>query len=205
MRECFDRCFCAKYAAIRWILFLFLMVVPCASSQEAKSTSGLFHDDRLKMAKDDDSAIAGDDSLRVVSGMWVAESKDPAKRLLFLEQVKITCTHALRTCQELKVVLAPVGGMVLIQDPEETIWKISSWDTHGLMASYGPDAYGPLSDKCHRHVLTMSFTSGAVSTSDIPTHERGCEASSETDSYRLTRGQFYVDTTPHNDVNKPTK
>jgi len=187
------------------ILLVLLLLVSWATAQERKLSPGAFHDDRLKMAEDKDTAIAGDDGLRVVSGMWVLESKDPSKRLLFPEQVNITCTRSLRKCQELKVVLAPMGGTVLIQDPEETTWEINSWDAHGLSASYGPDAYGPISEKCHRHMLTMSFASGAVSTSDIPTHEKGCEAFSETDSYRLARGQYYIDTTPGNDANKPTK
>ena len=51
----------------------------------------------------------------------------------------------------------------------------------------------------------MSFRSGSVSTSDIPTHEKGCEMFPETDTYRLVRGQYYVDTTPGNDAEKPTK
>lgn len=58
-----------------------------------------------------------------------------------------------------------------------------------------------LSVKCH-HVLTMTFDSGAVSSADIPTHEKGCEAFPETNSYRLARGNYYVDTSPANDMDK---
>ena len=61
------------------------------------------------------------------------------------------------------------------------------------------------SDRCNRHVLTMTFAAGAVSTSDIPTHEKGCEPFPETNSYRLARGGYYIDTTPGNDAEKPVK
>jgi hypothetical protein len=192
-------------ASMSKILLVLFVLVPFAIAQEAKSPSVFFHNDRLKRTEDKDSEITGNDKFRGVSGVWVPESKDPAKALVLPEQAKITCTHSLGTCQELKVILGPVSGMVLIESPEETIWEINSWDAHGLLASYGPDAYGSMSEKCHRHILTMSFSSGAVSTSDIPTHEKGCEAFSETDSYRLARGQYYVDTTPGNDANKSAR
>jgi len=51
----------------------------------------------------------------------------------------------------------------------------------------------------------MDFDSGAVSVSDIPTHKKGCEMFQQTDSYRLQRGNYYVDTTPGNDADKPKK
>ena len=137
--------------------------------------------------------------------MWVSESKDPPKEIVFPEQVKIICTKSENTCEELKVILEPISGVVFI-DTDKTIWQITSWDAHGLLASYGPDiSASAASERCNRHVLTMSFASGAVSTSDIPTHEKGCEPFSETNSYRLTRGGYYVDTTPGNDANEPIK
>jgi hypothetical protein len=72
------------------------------------------------------------------------------------------------------------------------------WDEHGLTASYGGDE----SSRCQRHVLTIDFDSGAASVSDIPTRKTGCEAFTETDSYRLIWGHYYVDTTPNNDLDK---
>jgi len=97
-------------------------------------------------------------------------------------------------------------GIVEIGDIDETIWQISFWDSDGLLASYGPDISAlAANDRCHRHILAMSFVSGAVSTSDIPTQEKGCEAFTETNSYRLVRGNYYVDTTPGNDRDKLNK
>jgi hypothetical protein len=167
---------------------------------------GAFSNDRLKRAEDKDRPITGDDQWRGVDGMWVMESNDPGKALLFPEQVKITCTHSDKTCQELKVTLGPMGGLVFIAGIDQTIWLINSWDEHGLLATYDADpSANALSEKCHRHVLSMSFASGVVSASDIPTHEKGCETFKTTDSYRLVRGQYYVDTTPGNDGGKPIK
>lgn len=88
--------------------------------------------------------------------------------------------------------------MVGIQDLDTTIYDIDQWDEHGLTASYGGDE----PSRCQRHVLTLDFDSGAVSVSDIPTRKVGCEAFTETDSYKLVRGQYYVDTTPGNDLDK---
>jgi hypothetical protein len=136
-----------------------------------------------------------------VDGMWTPESSDPKRALIFQEQVRISCDKSENVCRGLTVTLAPAGGMVIIMGPEEKEWPIISWDARGLLASYGPEVHAAAaSDRCHSHVLTMTFRSGAVSTSDIPTHEKGCEEFSETDSYRLARGQYYVDTSPANDM-----
>jgi hypothetical protein len=188
-------------------LLLFLLLAPCALGQKAQSFSGALRNERLKRLEFKDTAILGDDQLRTVSGMWVPDWEDnPAKALVFPEQVKITCTHSLKTCQELKVTLGQTKGIISVQDIDETIWQISSWDSRGLRAAHDPDpSTVPTSDRCHRRVLAMNFVSGAVSTSDIPTHEKGCEAFVETNSYRLAKGNYYVDTTPANDVDKPTK
>lgn len=188
------------------LLSLGLTAQQTGGIRQQKSLSDLHHNDRIKRAELKDYEIAGDGQWRAVSGMWVPESKDPTKALIFPEQVKITCTRSAKTCQELKVTLEPISGVVFIEDIDETIWPISSWDSNGLLASYGPDVSASgVSDRCHRHVLAMSFVSGAVSTSDIPTHEKGCEVFTETDSYRLARGNYYIDTTPGNDGDKPTK
>jgi len=175
--------------------------------QQAKPLSGVFHNDRLKRAEDPDYEITGDGQWRRVSGMWVPESDHPANDLLFKEQVTIACDRPSSTCKELKIILEPFGGLIFIDGIEETTWQITSWDEHGLLATYDadPSANAAASEKCHRHVLSMSFASGAVSASDIPTHEKGCETFKQTDSYRLVRGQYYVDTTPGNDAEKPVK
>jgi len=93
--------------------------------------------------------------------------------------------------------------MVAIQEIEDEDYDVSSWDAHGLLASYGGDEVS--GSRYQRHVLTMEFESGAVSISDIPTHKKGCEAFTEANSYRLVRGNYYVDTSPGNDMDKPKK
>jgi hypothetical protein len=55
-----------------------------------------------------------------------ARIKEPAKTLLFPEQVKITCTNSDKTCQELKVTLGPMGGLVFIAGIDETTWLDTS-------------------------------------------------------------------------------
>jgi hypothetical protein len=177
-----------------------------SEGQQGKSLSRVFHNDRLKRGELKDYEITGDSQWRSVSGMWVPESNDPANDLLFPEQVTITCTQHSRTCQEMKVTLGVMAGIVTIEDIGQTIWQINSWDEHGLLAAYDTDpSANAASERCHRHVLSMSFASGAVSTSDIPTHEKGCEAFKTTDSYRLVRGNYYIDTTPGNNGDKPVK
>jgi hypothetical protein len=192
------------------LLFLSLMVPALAQSitetnqqadkKKAQPSSNPFHNDRIKRAELNDYPIETvHGTLAIVDGMWVPESKDPAKDMVFPEQVKINCTNSEKTCEELKVILEPMSGVVFI-DIDQTFWQITSWDAHGLLASYGPDvSASAASDRCNRHVLTMTFASGAVSTSDIPTHDKGCEAFTETNSYRLARGGYYVDTSPGND------
>jgi hypothetical protein len=158
------------------------------------------HNGRLKRDEYKDAPIVGDNEFRAVDGMWVPESNDPSKALFFPEQVNILCSHSERNCRELKVTLGAIAGMISIMDIDEKDWPIDTWDAHGLLASYGPEPSAPgSSDRCHRHVLTIAFVSGAVSTSDIPTHETGCSAFTETNSYRLARGNYYVDLTPLND------
>jgi len=186
--------------------FVALALTLSGEGQQGKPLSHAFHNDRLKRTELNDYEIPGDSQWRSVSGTWVPESNDPAHELLFPEQVTINCRAASRTCEELKIILEPAGGVIFIDGIDETIWQITSWDEHGLLAAYDADPYANgASEKCQRHVLSMSFASGAVSTSDIPTHEKGCEAFKTTDSYRLTRGVYYVDTTPGNDAEKPVK
>jgi hypothetical protein len=160
--------------------------------------SSFFHNERLKATVLSDRSITGDKSIRIVDGLWFPESKDPGKALLFPEQVKIVCTHAGKVCRELSVVLAAAPGMVSIQEINETEYEVASWDARGLVAWHDPGLTG-----CQRQVLTMDFDSGAVSVSDVPTHRKECAAFTETNTYRLARGTYYVDTSPGNDQDKP--
>lgn len=166
-----------------------------------------FRNDRLKRSEGKDSPIKSFHDTRViVDGMWVPESKDPAREIVLPEQVEIICTHSEMTCEEMKVTLGPTAGVVFIDSIGQTVWTVTSWDGHGLLASYGPEVSAlAASDRCHRHVLAMTFSSGAISTSDIPTHEKGCEMFAETDSYRLIRGFYYIDTSPGNDQDRQYK
>lgn len=165
----------------------------------AQNVPSFLQNDRLKAITLPDRPITGSDHFRTVSGVWVSESKDPQKKLVFPLQVKIECHD--KACVEIIVTIAPVKGMVSIQDIDTETYEVNTWDSHGLVASYGGDEYS----RCQRHVLTMEFASGAVSVSDIPTRIKGCEAFTETDSYRLVLGNYYVDTTPGNDMDKPSK
>jgi len=174
-------------------------------SQKNAPASDLFHNGRLKASIVPDFPIGGDSTLRIVDGIWVPESKDPGKGLVFPQQVKIQCRNFDpddQKCTEIIVSLAATGTVVIVQDIDTQDYDIDSWDAHGLIASYG--GIEPF-DKCRRHVLTMDFESGAVSVSDIPTHKKGCEIFKETNSYRLVRGNYYVDTSPNNDADKPLK
>jgi hypothetical protein len=177
---------------------------PCPAKPNETMADKLSND-RLKKIELDDYPIDAQDGMAIADGMWLPESDDPKKSLVFPEQVKITCMGYEKICREMKITLGPAGGMVSIMGIDETDWPIVSWDERGLLASYGPDqsATAAASDKCHSHILTMTFRSGAVSTSDIPTHEKGCEEFPETGSYRLVRGDYYIDTTPRNDMDKP--
>lgn len=180
---------------------------PSAGARPSKPLAPMadkLSNNRLKKAEIEDSPIDVVYGLASADGMWLQESNDPQKALIFPEQVDISCDKSTKTCRELKVTLAPAGGMVSIMGPEEEDWPIISWDAQGLLASYGPDnsKSAAASEKCHSHVLTMTFSSGAVSTSDIPTHEKGCEVFTETDSYRLVRGGYYIDTSPNGDLDK---
>jgi hypothetical protein len=51
----------------------------------------------------------------------------------------------------------------------------------------------------------MNFASGIMSVSDIPTRVKGCEMFTETNTYRLKRGNYYIDTSPDNDLDKKKK
>jgi hypothetical protein len=164
----------------------------------------VFHNERLKTITFPARAIDASSRYVTVEGIWVPESKEPSKALVFPQQVRIECRADRsdeRKCTEITVTLAPANGVVGIGYIDTAEYDVDAWDAHGLVASYG----GDISSKCQRHVLTMDFESGAVSLADIPTHKGGCEAFKETNSYRLVRGHYYVDTSPNNDWDKPAK
>ena len=187
------------------VVFLVLVVV---SSGVCGNAQSLFSNDRLKVLTLPTRPIIGDVDYRTVyRHLGAPESKHPGKKLVFPLQVKINCHNFGdndRKCVEIVVALAPVAMMVSVQDIDSEEYDIDRWDAHGLIASYGGGA-GAFFPMRQRHVLTMNFESGAVSVSDIPTHKKGCEAFTETDSYRLVRGGYYVDTSPNNDFDKPAK
>jgi hypothetical protein len=163
-------------------------------------TSGMFHNERLKTLVLPGSPLFKEKphTSALASGFWVAESNDPKKALVLPQQVKIWCSKNSKLCTETSVTLGVVPISVSIQDVDNTEYPVDKWDEHGMTASYGGDE----SSRCQRHVLTIDFDSGAVSVSDIPTRKTGCEAFTETDSYKLVRGNYYVDATPGNDLDK---
>lgn len=187
-----------------------LLAKASAGDDDAQTSSGFagaFHNGRLKLLSLPDRPIVGGSRMRVVEGVWVSESSGSGKALVFPEQVKISCEDFGpddKKCVELSVTLAPTSISVGIMGLNTEEYAIDRWDDRGVIASYGGDRNGSdLSSKCHRHVLTMDFASGTVSVSDIPTHMKGCEAFTTTNSYRLVQGEYYVDTTPNNDGDKP--
>lgn len=186
-----------KKASAFCLLLAWLM--PLGSAQNLAS---FLQNDRLKTLILPDRPIFGNLRSRTVDGFWESEVKDRA--LAFPQQVKIDCHNygpENRECVETSVSIAPTKGLVSIQEIDTTEYEVDSWDGTGLVASYGGDA----GSRCQRHVLTMTFSSGAVSVSDVPTREKGCEAFTMTNSYRLIRGNYYVDTSPGNDMDKPYK
>jgi hypothetical protein len=165
-----------------------------------QTSSAPFHNERLKTLVLPGSPLLKEKShwSALASGFWVSESNDPKKALLLPQQVKIWCSKNSKLCTETSVTLGVVPALVSIQDIDNTEYPVDKWDEHGITASYGGDE----SSRCQRHVLTIDFDSGAVSVADIPTQKAGCEAFAETDSYKLVRGNYYVDTTPGNDLDK---
>jgi hypothetical protein len=166
-----------------------------------QTSSGVFHNERLKTLVLPGPPLLKEKSYSfgaLASGFWAPDSDDPKKALVLPQQVKIWCSNSSKECTEISVTLGPVKEMVGISDIDTTTYDVDKWDVHGLTASFG----GGASSRCQRHVLTIDFDSGAVSVNDIPTRKAGCEAFTETDSYKLVRGQYYIDTTPGNDLDK---
>jgi hypothetical protein len=165
------------------------------------SWSVVFHNSRLKTA-----ILPGPPILMelnhsfttLATGFWAPESNDPSKALVLPQQVRIWCDKVLKECTEISVTLGPTPDLVSVQELNSTSYGVDKWDEHGLTASYG----GDFPSLCQRHVLAVDFDSGAVSVTDIPTRKAGCEAFAETLPYKLVRGNYYVDTTPGNDLDK---
>jgi hypothetical protein len=171
--------------------------------KKESSLASVLHNDRLKVNALKDSPIVGGTNDRVAEGVWLPESGDPSKNLVFPQQAKIYCTRHNKSCREINVTIGAGPGLVAINELDDEEYDVDSWDTHGLVASYGGDDIS--GSPCQRHVLTMEFESGAVSLSDIPTHRKGCDSIKETDSYKLVRGFYYVDTSPGNNMDKSNK
>jgi hypothetical protein len=183
------------------ILVLLMAVLAAAIVIQGQTSSGTFHNARLKTFVHHGPPLLKKQSYSfsvLASGFWVPESNDPAKALVLPQQVMISCSKNAKECTEISVTLGVVPTLVSVQDIDNTTYEVDKWDDHGLTASYGGDVVS----RCQRHVLTMDFDSGAVSVSDIPTRKTGCEAFTETDSYKLVWGNYYVDTTPGNDLDK---
>jgi hypothetical protein len=174
---------------------------------KAADIASAFQNERLKLTKLPDYPIQSDERYAGADGVWIAEPAGTENRLLQPEQVAITCTtnalypdeHRKGECSESRVTLGIMKGIVSVMGPDQTVYEITKWDKDGLAASYTDN----LSSKCHLQILTMSFAQGRVLVSDIPTNKQGCDGFVHTNSYRLVRGQYYVDTTPKNDGDKP--
>lgn len=182
------------------ILFL-VMVLSTAILIRGQASAGMFHNDRLKALVIPGSPLLKEQShafYALATGFWVSESNDPKKALVLPMQVKLWCRKTSKVCTEISVTLGAVPTLVSVEDLDNTDYEVDKWDEHGLTASYGGDE----ASRCQRHVLTIDFDSGAVSVADIPTRKTGCEAFPETNSYKLVRGKYYVDTTPGNDLDK---
>ena len=94
--------------------------------------------------------------------------------------------------------------MVEVFDPEETTYQVSKWDQNMLIASTDePDSSA--TSKCHIRVVTMHFASGVVTDTDMPTHKQGCDAFKIVNTYRLKRGNYFIDLSANNDLDLPYK
>jgi hypothetical protein len=190
------------------VLFVGLILAGCHSAtpppkqdQSASDLSKMLQNDRLKRTETGISALVVDpDGSLGADGMWIPEPDDHAHQLAFPEQTRITCNKGAEYCMEMQIQFVSTGSLITAKGPEETLWPIKSWDKHSLLAEYGPFNFGPLSDQCHSHVLSIIFASQTVTTSDIPTQGKGCEAFKDTNSYRLAAGWYSIDTSPSNNA-----
>ena len=193
-----------------FILGFALLLAGCQSAQPPESEvlrqlAKIFVNNRLKAVTYSDAPIKAFMGIAVADGFWLPE--DTNTQQLFAEQVDISCNKDEGVCHELTIPLAVTQGGVRLMHAEEKLWPISSWSADAILASYGPVATAKpgSGDRCLRHVLSLTLDSGAVSSSLVPTHERGCEAFQATTASRLVYGNFYIDTTPGNNDEEAKK
>jgi len=194
-------------------LTLALAVLLLAGCQPAKSPDSemsrrlavTFGNNRLKAIAYPDSPIKPLLGTAGADGIWLPD--DSKSQPPFAEQVDISCVKGEGLCHELTIPLGVTSASIHVMHPEETLWPIKSWNADSIIASYGPvpDANPGSGDRCQRHVLSITLASGAVSTSVVPTNEKGCEAFQKVETSRLIQGNFYVDTTPDNDAGTAKK
>jgi hypothetical protein len=189
------------------LAFVLLLLVGCHSakppdSDVSRQLATIFVNDRLKAVTFPETPIKSFMGIAVVDGFWLPEDSKPQK--LFAEQVEISCMKGESICHELTIPLAVTQGAIRMMQPEERQWPINTWTADAILASYGPilTAKPGSGDRCLRHVLSLTLDSGAVSSSDVPTHEQGCEKFQDTEASRLVYGNLYVDTTPDNNDEK---
>ncbi|MGD0894236.1 MAG: hypothetical protein ABR923_22175 [Terracidiphilus sp.] len=175
--------------------------------KEEQSAAKAMHSDRLK--RDEIGipplTVFPDGSL-MADGIWIPEPDDSTHGLVFPEQTRITCNKGEQNCTEIEIRFVVVGNIITAKGPEETLWTIKSWDRNSLVAEYGPfPKFKPDPDSCQKHVLSIVFASGTVTTSDIPAPRAGCEPFTETTSYRLASGWYNVDVSPNNNAIESTE
>lgn len=187
-----------------------LLLAGCHSAltpdQKAANTLKALHSDRIKRDFMPGPALNVDsDGSLMAEGIWIPEPDDSAHALVFPEQTRIRCDKGEENCLEMEIRFVTLGDITTVKGPEETTWPIKSWDKNSLLAEYGPwPQFQPGPEKCQKHVLSIVFASGTVTTSDIPTHGEGCEGFKETESYRLVSGYYDLDMSPHNDALRNT-
>jgi hypothetical protein len=181
-------------------LFLSVSVIALSASTLVAQAQ-IMHNDRFKLNHLPTKPIENVERNRglSVSGVWEPESKAAGKALVFPIQVQIHCsTRRLSDRQQVCHVYSVAFGMmpqaVSVQSIDEDDFDVSSWTESGLTAKN--------EGTCQDSVLSISFKTGAVLLSDIPNHQDGCGALTEANTYRLARGEYYVDTTPGNDLDK---
>jgi hypothetical protein len=133
----------------------------------------------------------------LAQGVWQATPQTPGSDLIFPEQVSIDCEKQEKRCSIQTVQFAVNPLEVSIEGPDETDYRIISWDAGGLQAAYFPPQQ---TSKCQRSYLEMNFITGEVTLTDFPLpQKKGCEMWKDKNSFRLAPGNYYVDTTQHND------
>jgi hypothetical protein len=177
--------FCKPFALI-------LSVVTLSATAQSNNT-------RFKMLRLPPRPIKDVQSLRglSISGMWEPESKDAGKALGYPLQVQIICSmHHIgddpQICHVLTVAFSVRPKAVTLANTESVDFEVTQWTDTGLTAK--------TEGLCQYSILSISFTTGAVLLSDVPHHLESCKEFTEINTYRLTRGEYYVDTSPGNDT-----